>query len=473
MCVHSAKPVETMQESRLLLYTDKEAYALSENITIIMSNIGDESIYWVGRCPVPWDIFTSPDEVCVFATIPCFCLFELLPGENVTYIWNKADPFTVCPIEPGMYVVRDNQGWGFSTRFMIVDADIVVPDDYPAIQEAVNNADDGNTVFVRNGAYCENVVVNKTIALTGESNENTVVDGGGVGTVVRIDSDGVTISGFEIRNCSMEWGNWGIALNHSSKSVIKENTVTAVYAISIEGGSQNRIEDNDVVGHDGSCIFNGLQLVDSNDNVVSENNLSLNCHFALTIRNSSNNRISSNYISGHFVPFPFTMDKADNNSIVGNTMWQPAPFFGGHIHFKESKGNVLYHNSFLADEGPNTMSIDEFSTNNTWDNGCEGNYWSDYSGTDSNNDGVGDTPFYIDENNQDDYPLVNPHWNPADVNHDLRVDIYDAVLICGAYTATPSAPNWNPHCDIAEPYEIIDIYDAVLLCDNYGEEYSP
>jgi hypothetical protein len=45
----------------------------------------------------------------------------------------------------------------------------------------------------------------------------------------------------------------------------------------------------------------------------------------------------------------------------------------------------------------------------TWDDGKEGNYWSDYNGTDSNGDGVGDTPFMFDLQNEDRYPLMaNP-----------------------------------------------------------------
>lgn len=124
------------------------------------------------------------------------------------------------------------------------------------------------------------------------------------------------------------------------------------------------------------------------------------------------------------------------------------------------------------DEGPNIMSIDELSTNNTWDNGWEGNYWSDHNGTDSNGDGISDTPHIINVNNTDNYPLMNRYWNPGDINHDLKVDIYDAVLVCVAYTSTPSDPHWNPHCDIAEPYGIIDIYDVVMMAGSYGKEYN-
>jgi nitrous oxidase accessory protein NosD len=50
----------------------------------------------------------------------------------------------------------------------------------------------------------------------------------------------------------------------------------------------------------------------------------------------------------------------------------------------------------------------------TWDNGKEGNYWSDYNGTDGNHDGIGDTPYVVDVLNQDRYPLMqNPVTLPT------------------------------------------------------------
>ncbi|MCK4498751.1 hypothetical protein KAU25_06110, partial [Candidatus Bathyarchaeota archaeon] len=62
-------------------------------------------------------------------------------------------------------------------------------------------------------------------------------------------------------------------------------------------------------------------------------------------------------------------------------------------------------------------------------------------------------------------------WNPADVNLDFEVNIFDAVLFCDAYGSTSTEPNWNPHCDLVEPFGIIDMLDVVLMADSYGEEY--
>jgi hypothetical protein len=66
-----------------------------------------------------------------------------------------------------------------------------------------------------------------------------------------------------------------------------------------------------------------------------------------------------------------------------------------------------------------------YNSINVWDDGYPsgGNYWSDYDATDfysgpyqneTGRDGIGDTAYVIDENNQDNYPLVKP-WSPHDV----------------------------------------------------------
>ena len=53
---------------------------------------------------------------------------------------------------------------------------IVVPTDYSSIQEAINAATDGDTVFVKRGTYDETLVLNKTISLIGEDRDTTIIE---------------------------------------------------------------------------------------------------------------------------------------------------------------------------------------------------------------------------------------------------------------------------------------------------------
>jgi hypothetical protein len=140
-------------------------------------------------------------------------------------------------------------------------------------------------------------------------------------------------------------------------------------------------------------------------------------------------------------------------------------------NFGESRPwGLTYHNNFLEVTTRIAYSP-ESSGYIWWNNSCEGNFWSDYVGTDSNLDGVGDIPYLIDGNNTDYCPLMNPYWIPADVNHDLKVGIQDVVRITAAYSCTPIDFDWNPHADIAEPFGKIDILDIVLCTSHYGEKY--
>lgn len=84
------------------------------------------------------------------------------------------------------------------------DEILYVPTDYPTIQSAIGAATNGDTIYVYNGTYMENLVVDKEVTLQGEDRSNTVIDGNG-GNVVSIKSPYVSINGFTIRN-----GGYGI-----------------------------------------------------------------------------------------------------------------------------------------------------------------------------------------------------------------------------------------------------------------------
>jgi parallel beta-helix repeat protein len=134
---------------------------------------------------------------------------------------------------------------------------------------------------------------------------------------------------------------------------------------------------------------------------------------------------------------------------------------------ENSSYNTFYHNNFIDDE---IRVHVQNSFNNSWDNGCEGNYWSDYKGTDLDGDGIGDTPYIIDENDIDNYPLMSPYFL-GDLNHDSMVDIYDVTFVCICYNSKSGDYNWNARCDIVED-GVIDIYDVTTVCICYGNTWE-
>ena len=89
--------------------------------------------------------------------------------------------------------------------------------------------------------------------------------------------------------------------------------------------------------------------------------------------------------------------------------------------------NLIHHNNFIDNGNQATTYAGETNTWG-WDNGFPsgGNYWNDYIGTDNNGDGLGDIPYIINEDNQDNYPLMNP------------VDI----ITSQEFSTIPEFPSW-------------------------------
>jgi parallel beta-helix repeat protein len=260
-------------------------------------------------------------------------------------------------------------------------AEIVVPDNYEKIQWAVGNASEGDTIFVKAGTYHEHVVVTKSVKLLGKDSNTTIIDGG---ISISEWTSNVVISRFTIQN-----GSCGIKLHMSSSNhVISNNTIMKNgYGIS---GYSNCFE------------------VTVSDNIITSNNFSgIWLNFAHSI--VSNNIISENG-KGRWRELSSGIDivgGGNNNTITGNTIENNC--MGIH-RIRYPAGNIIYHNNFLN----NTLQVsipDDLNDAFTWDYDAEGNFWSDYDGTDSNGDWIGDTPYVINSKNQDNYPLMSP-WSP-------------------------------------------------------------
>lgn len=128
---------------------------------------------------------------------------------------------------------------------------------YATIQEAINNASEGDTLFADSDLYHENVVVNRSVSLIGEDKYTTVIDGDHTGNVVYVTANAVNITGFTIRNSGQD-SKAGVLIGRlwdiqSSGNNISDNIITSNYygillAESFNSTISNNIVTNNTLG---------------------------------------------------------------------------------------------------------------------------------------------------------------------------------------------------------------------------------
>ena len=126
---------------------------------------------------------------------------------------------------------------------------------------------------------------------------------------------------------------------------------------------------------------------------------------------TADNTITGNTIIGSNVGI---LIAESPTTVIGNHIQENIEgiFLGPLPHNHEAVLNIFYHNSFVN----NTRHVydcecaDPYWVQhlNIWDNGTTGNYWSNYNSTDNNNDGIGDTPYQVTEDDADVCPLMAP-----------------------------------------------------------------
>ncbi|MEM3612415.1 MAG: M14 family zinc carboxypeptidase [Candidatus Bathyarchaeia archaeon] len=144
----------------------------------------------------------------------------------------------------------------------------------------------------------------------------------------------------------------------------------------------------------------------SSNNTVIENHIVNNGNGIKISAYAKSNNIVNNTIVDCDIGVVITSFYSEDgyNNVMGN--WFINNDCG--VFIDKPEHNTFYHNNFVS----NAYQVYIYGeTENIWDNGSEGNYWSDYNGTDANGDGIGDTPYIINQNNMDNYPLMQP-WAP-------------------------------------------------------------
>jgi parallel beta-helix repeat protein len=215
----------------------------------------------------------------------------------------------------------------------------------------------------------------------------------------------------------------------TNNTKISGNSITesSYYGIRLVSSSNNSISENSIT----ASSYYGIRLYSSSNNSLSGNSISNNNLGIYLYDSSDNNSIERNNVTAN--NYGFWLDSSSNNSISGNII--KSNVFG--IRLDSSSSNKIYQNDFINNE----QQIFLFgSFYNAWDDGYPsgGNHWSDYTGVDLKNgpfqnntgsDGIGDTPYLINGNNTDNYPLMKPHIGIHDIG--LRVSISKPVVFVG------------------------------------------
>ncbi|MDH7517329.1 MAG: NosD domain-containing protein [Candidatus Thermoplasmatota archaeon] len=434
------------------------------------------------------------------------CIYSLISTNNCT-----------ADILPKFYVDDDydssTPGWHI--------------DHFNKIQDAINNASAGDRIIVYRGTYDEKLTINKKLDVFGESRDIVIINWGGSGDVITINTQYVNISHFTIKNSGSNKGNAIVKINYGN-SIITDNIISdGKIGIFVNNSNNNLIYDNIITNNDGD----GIQLKQSNNNDITYNNITNNSNGIFFYSSSSNtiennviqdnsdngvflsqtsndNTIMYNNISGNSRNGIYLHDHCDytkkisnnqiysngdsgirienssftfeisNNIIVSNTNYgimivgssnkiqtNIVEFNKKHgiflfaddnntisdniingntydgIRLYNSTDDTIYGNKIYANSGYgvymdffttsnlvyNNLFYDNthnaydtsISRNNSWykqkttgtnilqQTYIGGNYWDDYTGSDNDIDGFGDTPYIIHGNNKDELPIVD------------------------------------------------------------------
>jgi parallel beta-helix repeat protein len=230
---------------------------------------------------------------------------------------------------------------------------------FSTIQEAINTVNLGGTVYVPSGVYYENVVLNKSVTLVGESRGNTIIDGAGRGGVlVQVTANNTSISGFTIRN-----GTVGVSIVNGHFENISGNAIESNFqGVSLEDSDNNLVIENNLTNND-----NAITIRQSNDNIILANSLKDNYSPGISIYYSHNNTVSRNLVENN-PAYGIYLENCQNNTISENSV----TLVCNGIQLQSSQNNTISGNT-VTKTGPYAVDLEDSYENTVEKNVLEQN----------------------------------------------------------------------------------------------------
>jgi len=314
-----------------------------------------------------------------------------------------------------------------------------------------DNTITGNTITDGAEAIQLYASSNNTIAGNSMSDNN-------IGVWSRLNSTKNVISGNNITANT----NAGINLHYSHDNTISGNDVTNNWrGIDLRGSSNNTLSGNTVTDNEegisaGGALVNSV-YVRSMNNTILGNNIVNNTN-GVAITGVLFTTISRNHIAENS-QYGITLDGASNNTISANDITNNnlGIFYDG-----DCNDNTAYHNNFIDNTKQVEVSLGDVDA---WDDGVEGNYWSNYTGVDSNHDGIGESWHEISENNTDHYPLMGL-FQSFDTTLGLPVNVisnstiesfqhFESNSTIRMHVSNMTVNQTRGFCRISIPYEVM------------------
>ncbi len=252
-----------------------------------------------------------------------FILIFSIPADT-TYSYDESMNNANSLNGNGNFINRSNDG-----RTLYVGGN--GPNNYTSIQDAINDAMPGDTIFVYDNSspYYENLVIDKSIKLIGENRDTTIIDGMKKGDVIKIKADNVVIKNFTIRNGYKKgYIPNGININSSHNLIYNCNIFSNEFGISVAGNGYNVIENcyiylNNYTGiaiYSSNNIISNCEIYQNEMGIkIGSNNTILGCKIYENnhgIWSGSNNTIKNCFIYDN--EYGLEIFIAENNKVLNN-----------------------------------------------------------------------------------------------------------------------------------------------------------